>query len=643
LKTYQVTFLTEAGNLQNNIVVPEGTLVSTAAQQAGVELSVPCGGQGRCGRCAVQITAGGEQRRSTLRLSAQDIRRGYALGCQTTIQGDATIVIPAKENIEQRLTTNLPAAAVVPPQGFASILRRMTLTLSPPSLDNQMDDWSRLQTAVRLQTGIPYLRASLAVLRLIGATLRQGEWNVTAVIELPVSDDLPARLVALFPGHIPALDPLWGAAVDIGTTTVTVWLVELISGAVRGQAAEYNRQISRGEDVISRIIYASRSPANQAELQSLVLGSINALVEQVCLEAQIRPEEILRMAVAANSTMMHLFLGIPAESIRLAPFITLANKLEPIAAATLGLKLHPEAVVDCLPGVASYVGSDISAGVLACGLDQRQEVALFMDIGTNGETVLGCQDWLVTCACSAGPAFEGAGVQHGMRASAGAIEEIWIHPETLELSYHTIGAIRPRGICGSGLIALLSELSARGIIDKAGRFNPDLPLARLREGAHGREFVVAWGDESADGKDIVLTPVDIDNLMRAKAAIFAGFDVLAQQIGLSLDAIQRVLVGGSFGRFINIETAVQIGLLPDLPWDRFLFLGNTAVRGAYLALLDLHSRAGLEQIAAKMTYIELSADNSFYDAFMNAMFLPHTDLARFPSVVSRGVAHENSH
>jgi uncharacterized 2Fe-2S/4Fe-4S cluster protein (DUF4445 family) len=617
-------------------------LLSAAAQQAGVELSVPCGGQGRCGRCSVQVVEGMVHRRSTVRLSDEDVARGYALGCQTTIESDVTVFVPLEEKIERRLTTNLVASVVCPPVGFSSLVRRVKLTLPPPSLDNQVDDWSRMQTAFRQQTGIPGLLASLAVLRQVGSVLRQGNWKVTAVIELPLQekylqdeaiDSYPARLIALHPGDIPDGEPLWGAAVDIGTTTVTVWLVNLVTGDVCSQAVEYNGQIKRGEDVISRIIYASRDSASLAEMQSLVLDSINTLIEQVCQAGQIQSTEIVRIVVAANSTMMHFFLGIPAESIRLSPFITAVNNFPLIKACEVGLQAHPEAMVDCLPGTASYVGSDISAGVLACGLDRASEISLFMDVGTNGETVLGSRDWMVTCACSAGPAFEGAGVQDGMRASAGAIEETWINPDNLELTYSTIGGSRPRGLCGSGLISLLSELYIRGVIDKAGHFNPILANPRLREGNHGLEYVVAWGSETEHGKDIVLTPVDIDNLMRAKAAMYAGFDVLAEQVGVSLDSIQQVLVGGSFGRYINLETAVQIGLLPDLPWDRFRFLGNTSVRGAYYALVDRKSRGQLERIAEKMTYIELSADNSFYHAFMSALFLPHTDLTRFPSAV----------
>jgi len=297
-----------------------------------------------------------------------------------------------------------------------------------------------------------------------------------------------------------------------------------------------------------------------------------------------------------------------------------------------GLQIHPESGVDCLPGVASYVGADITAGVLSSGLDTLEPVSLFLDVGTNGETVLGNRDWLVACACSAGPAFEGAGVVDGMRATQGAIEEVWINGETCEPTYRVIGGGQPKGICGSGLIALLSEAFITGILDKAGNINLARDTRRVREGAHGGEYVVAWGAETESGADIVLSRVDIDNLLRAKAAIFAGFTVLANTVGVPLETVHKVLVGGSFGKYINVEKAVQIGLLPDMPWEKFDFLGNTSVRGAYYALLDWRKRQQIAGIAQRMTYVELSADNSFYDAFTSALFLPHTDLSKFPSV-----------
>jgi uncharacterized 2Fe-2S/4Fe-4S cluster protein (DUF4445 family) len=426
---------------------------------------------------------------------------------------------------------------------------------------------------------------------------------------------------------------LWATAIDIGTTTVSLWLVDLIDGKVRAQVAEYNGQIARGEDVISRIIYASKNGGGD-ELQKRVVNTINSLSEIACKRVKASPAEIVKATVAGNSTMIHLLLGIPAASIRLSPFITAVNHPPALPARELGLNFAPDAVIDCLPGVASYVGADITAGVLSSGMDNTENITLFIDVGTNGEIVLGNRDWLVTCACSAGPAFEGAGVINGMRATTGAIEEAWINGETYEPSIRVIGGGKAKGICGSGLIALIAEMFLTGVLDKAGNVNLSLPTKRVRQGEHGGEYVVAWADETETENDIVITRVDVDNLLRAKAAIFAGFTILAEQVGMTLGHVQQMYIGGSFGKYINVEKAVQIGLLPDLPWEKFSFLGNTSVKGAYLALLDRHQRERITDIARRMTYIELSADNSFYEAFTSALFLPHTDMAKFPSVES---------
>lgn len=362
------------------------------------------------------------------------------------------------------------------------------------------------------------------------------------------------------------------------------------------------------------------------------METLNKLLELACQRAKAAVGNVVKVCVAGNSTMMHLLLGIPASSIRLSPFVTTVNHIPAVAAREIGLNACPDASVECLPGVASYVGADITAGVLASGLDRAENVTLFLDVGTNGETVLGNRDWLVACACSAGPAFEGAGVLNGMRATDGAIEEVWIHSQTLEPTCRVIGKSRPKGICGSGLISLLSEMFITGLLDKAGNVNLNAPTPRVREGRHGGEYVVAWAKETQIGQDIVLTRVDTDNLLRAKASIYAGFTVLANSVGVPLDGTEKLLIGGSFGKYINVEKAVQIGLLPDMDWSRFEFLGNTSVKGAYLALLDWRQQERIAEIARRMTYVELSADNSFYEAFTSALFLPHTDLSKFPSV-----------
>jgi uncharacterized 2Fe-2S/4Fe-4S cluster protein (DUF4445 family) len=364
----------------------------------------------------------------------------------------------------------------------------------------------------------------------------------------------------------------------------------------------------------------------------MVLETIEELINRACKRILIKPTDISKATISGNSTMIHLLLDIPAESIRLTPFVTAVNQVPSLTAAEVGIGIHPNGTVDCLPGVASYVGADITAGVLSSGMDDTELLTLFMDVGTNGETVFGSREWLVTCACSAGPAFEGAGVMHGMRATKGAIEEVWINGHTLKPTYRVIGGGKPRGLCGSGLISLLAEMLMTGVIDKAGYLNISSESERIRDGAHGSEYVVAWGTETHDGNDIVITHVDIDNLIRAKAAIYAGFSVLAVSVGVPLGSVEQVLIGGSFGKYINVEKAIQIGLLPDMPWDRFKFLGNTSVLGAYYGLLDKDLRKRISEIAQKMTYIELSADNTFYDAFMSAMFLPHTDLSNFPTV-----------
>ncbi len=621
------------------VSVPTGTLITEAAHLAGVEITQPCGGQGRCGRCAVKVQSGVVRRRSTLRLTADDIQNGYALACQTVIEGDCEIIIPPQEKIERRLTTDRTVAEVTTPADYdpkeGQTIRRISLTLTPPSMDDQIDDWSRLQTAVRKVAGITDLHASLEILRELGGILRQEDWKVTAVLNSRTWDcpDCPAQLLAIKPGHTPDTDPMWGAAVDIGTTTVSVWLVDLLTGQVKAQAAEYNQQISRGEDVISRIIVASKE-GGQETLRKLVLDTINELLERTCNRVKAKQDDIVKVTISGNSTMMHLLLGIPATSIRLTPFVTAINHIPSLSGGEVGLDVYSKAVVDCLPGVASYVGADITAGVLSSGMTESDQVTLFLDVGTNGETVLGSSDFLVTCACSAGPAFEGAGVLHGMRATRGSIEEIWINGKTKEPQYRVIGQVNPRGLCGSGLISLLSEMFLTGVVDKAGKVNTSLDTPRVRQGDHGSEYVIAWADETSTGADIVITNVDIDNLLRAKAAIFAGFSVLADSVGYPLEMIERVLIGGSFGKYINVEKAIQIGLLPDMPWENFDFLGNTSVKGAYLALIDDKSRQAIAEIAAKMTYIELSADNKFFDAFMSALFLPHTDSSLFPSVAA---------
>ncbi len=615
----------------------EGALLSQVLQDAGIAPTLPCGGQGRCGRCLVVVREGAARRRSVTRLTPEQLAQGYALSCQTLVEGDLTLYVPLQEVSLARPKGGSAAEKVAPlvvtcDHARAPWIEKYHLTIEPPSLSDNTTDFERLKRELARQVGLRGLTTSLSVLRKLAGVLRQANWDVTAVVERGTWDDpdeLP-RLIDLRPGDTTART--LGLAVDIGTTSNVVYLADLKGGELVDQASAYNGQIVCGEDIISRIIYAAR-PGGLEHLQKLVIQTINGLIDELLARHNLQPEDIYLMMVAGNTTMIHLFLALDPQYIRFEPYIPTVNHLMPMRAGDLGLHMHPDATVDCLPGVGAYVGGDITAGVLRSEMADQETVTLFIDVGTNGELVLGNSDWLISCACSAGPAFEGAGVTCGMRAATGAIEEVWINRETAEPTYRTIGDVAPRGICGSGMISLLGEMFITGVIDKSGRLNRSLATPRVRVGPNGPEYVVAWARESnGQGADIVISETDIQNLIRAKAAIYAGISVLASSVGLQVTDIERVLIGGAFGQYLDVEKAIQIGLLPDMPWERFSFLGNTSVQGAYISLLCRDHRAKVAEIANKMTYLELSADNSFMEAFTSALFLPHTDLERFPSV-----------
>jgi uncharacterized 2Fe-2S/4Fe-4S cluster protein (DUF4445 family) len=618
--------------------VEVGTLLSDAAVEAGIALNLPCGGQGRCGRCRVKVEHGAISHRSGVRLTSAEIDEGWALGCQAVVKGDAVVFVPEQQEAETKvIAPTVGAERIALAADFTEELdpsvRRAYVTISPPSLDDQTTDWDRLLRELSLQHGVSNVTASLPMLRTLGRDLREAEWNTTAVLEMgdpELNSCAQPRLIDLLPGD--QSDRCYGVAIDIGTTSNVVYLADLTRGKVLDRASAYSGQIAAGEDVISRIIFSQKRDGLR-RLQQMVLKTLNGLLEDLASRNQIPLRQISKAVVAGNTTMIQLFLAIDPSTIREMPFIPTISQPLPVTAEELGLNINPQATVDCLPVVGAYVGADITAGVVASKMYDTDALTLFIDVGTNGEIVLGNRDWLITCACSAGPAFEGSGVRHGMRATAGAIEEIWIDHRTYEPTYQTIGQLPARGICGSGMIGLLAEMFITGIVDKAGKIQRNLPTPRVRTGDHGGEYVVVWANQSGIGTDIVVNEVDIENLLRTKGAIYAGFSVLVQSVGLELAEVEQVFIAGAFGQYINVEKAIQIGLLPDMPWDRFHYLGNTSVLGAFYSLVSRPMRKRVLQVAQKMTYLELSADNTFYDQFMSALFLPHTDITAFPSVL----------
>jgi uncharacterized 2Fe-2S/4Fe-4S cluster protein (DUF4445 family) len=617
------------------VIVDDNTNLFKAVKAAGVYVLSSCGGKGNCGKCKVVIKEGSvEPGKSRSYLSVEEAERGYVLACHSRVKTDLTVEIPQESRMQakHKIATGAKTDEILRLMKEAggcleSRIHRIYLELPAPTIDDNIADFERVRRGLD-QAGFnaAHLHMNYMMLSKLPHVLREGAWRVTVTV-LSVSEVLEA--LDIHPGN--ATKTRYGAAVDIGTTTVVVYLVDMTNGHIVGTASTYNSQVKCGDDVITRIVYATEMNGLK-ELQELAVGNMNALLADLAEKSAIPPGMIDYIVVAGNTTMMHLFYGIDPANIREEPYIPAATFFPPIRGKSVGLALCPQAIIYSMPNVASYVGGDITAGVLVSQIHKQEAVSLFIDIGTNGEIVLGNKDWLVTAACSAGPAFEGSGIKFGMRAMEGAIEEVEIDPKTYEVNYRVIGDAKPIGICGSGMIDILAEMFLNRVIDQKGKIREELGSKRIRRGEHGLEYVIAWRVESAINKEIVITEVDLDNLIRAKAAIYAGFATLLSHMGMGFNDVKKLYIAGGFGRYIDVERAITIGMLPDLPVEKFQFLGNTSIMGAYYGLLCDRLRHEAEEIAKRMTYVELSVSRSFMDEYMQALFLPHTDLNAFPTV-----------
>jgi uncharacterized 2Fe-2S/4Fe-4S cluster protein (DUF4445 family) len=617
------------------VTVDDNTNLFKAVKSAGVYVLSSCGGKGNCGKCKVVIREGTvEPGKSRSYLSAEEAERGYVLACHSKVKNSLIVEIPqesrmqAKHKIATGAKTDELLALMRRAGGcLESRISRVYLEIDPPTIDDNIADYERLRRAVdKSGFDASHLHMSYMMLAKLAHVLREGNWkvtvslfNVTAVLEV----------LDMFPGD--ATKTRYGAAVDIGTTTVVVYLVDLSNGQIIGTASTYNSQVKCGDDVITRIVYATERNGLK-ELQDLAVGNINTMLADLAEKNSIPPGMIDYMVVAGNTTMMHLFYGIDPQHIREEPYIPTATFFPIIRGKSVGFQFDPQTIIYSMPNVASYVGGDITSGIMVSQIHKQDKVSLFIDIGTNGEIVLGNKEWLVTAACSAGPAFEGSGIKFGMRAMEGAIEEVEIDPKTYEVNFRVIGDVKPIGVCGSGMIDALAEMYLSGVIDQKGKIREEIGSKRIRRGESGLEYVLAWRVESAINKEIVLTEVDLDNLIRAKGAIYAGFSTLLSHMGMGFHDIEKLYIAGGFGRYLDVERAITIGMLPDLPVEKFQFLGNTSIMGAYYALLCDRLRHEAEEIAKKMTYVELSVSRSFMDEYMSALFLPHTNLDAFPTV-----------
>lgn len=617
-----------------------GTLISEAAIMAGIEdMHLPCGGKGTCGRCLVEVVDGPVEYTGDTRLGKALADKRLLMACQTKVTGDLTVRVAEARETSMRVVGDshfLIGEQYLPDRNsLTPLYRAVKLTVPAATIEEHYSDWQRLVRELSKEVGNVPIGAGVWVLRDLAETLREAGGKVTVLVQRDKSGVSVSEVRA---GHITVR--AYGVAVDIGTTTVAVQLVDLVDGRIISSRTSYNAQIRLGADVISRIDYA-RTPKKLHELQALVLETVNGLIADVAEDGGIRPEEIEAAFVAGNTTMVHLFLALPPRYIREAPYVPTVNVVPSLPASETGLIIDDQAAVEFAPAVGSYVGGDITVGLLCTDIPTNSdEVFLFLDIGTNGEVVLGNADWMISCACSAGPAFEGSGIKCGMRATQGAIEYVEISEDARYVSFDVIGGGKPTGICGSGLICLLGQLLLRGVVDRSGRFNMEMNTPRLVKVGSQQAFIVDYDNNGQP--DMVITEADIENLMRTKAAIYAACSLILTNVGLNWDAISRVYIAGGFGRYIQVEDAILIGLLPDLPYDKFAYIGNSSLTGTYIALLSREHRHRLEEIAAKMTYIDLSSDVHYMDSYLGALFLPHTDMALFPSVAAKLAAPQYS-
>jgi uncharacterized 2Fe-2S/4Fe-4S cluster protein (DUF4445 family) len=633
-----------------SVDLPKGSTLMDAAQKAGINIEYACGGSGTCGKCRVRILSGDVSFEKTGALSLQLLDQGYVLACKATLLDTPVLVeIPIQMDHIGGQFIELDPDAEKKQKQFLSedwissgLNVRLDMTVPPAQLEDGLSDVDRLQSSISKQLKlssagiqIDKINIPLSLLQKVADVLRENKGHVSVLLSKIVN---AYRVIDIFAD---ASRVEYGLAIDIGTTSIAVQLVRISDGSVVGTASDYNGQIRCGQDVINRINYANRiNPAKNLngllELQSLVQGTINQLILKICNSTQIFPTHIYSAVISGNTTMMHLFLGLKPEYIRLEPYTPTVMSIPILNAWEVGLQIHPEATIFSSPAVGSYVGGDITAGLLCTDLDSQDPVCLFIDIGTNGELVVGNHDFLMTCACSAGPAFEGAELNCGIRAISGAIDCVDIDPATGQCSYQIIGEdIAPKGICGTGIISLLSQLFLTGWLDAAGKLDRTRSSSVIEE--HGRvaHYLIVPAEKSAAGQALFISEPEIANILRSKAAIYSAISLLLDKVGLGIDELDHIFIGGNFGQFLDLDNAITLGLLPDLPLERFTYLGNSSLIGSYLLLLSQTARQRQDKLTQSITYVELNTEQAYMDQYTSALFLPHTDINLFPSVKMR--------
>ncbi len=641
---FKVTFAFEDGSVVETYANAGDNLLEIA-REANVAIDAPCSGNASCGKCRVKLQAGELDSKKTLHIEEEEYSQGWRLACVSKICGDVTVMVPdiasayksrmkvADLSSKEEIAIFVKAKREIELTGIvlSNSLDVVEVVMDPPSLDDTMPDNERLTRALRKFLNIKRVRIPYEVLRKLPDVLRENDFKVKCILRTTPNDMFVYDVFGISEPVV-----VGGLAVDIGTTTVSAVIINMENGEILAKGSAGNGQIRYGADVINRII-ESQKPGGKRKLQDAVIKeTINPMIREMCKNAGIPKNQIYRMCVASNTTMNHLFAGINADPLRMEPYIPAFFKTNSLFASDVGIDINQDAHIIMAPNIGSYVGGDITAGTLVSMIWNRPEFSLFIDLGTNGELVFGNSDFMMSCACSAGPAFEGGDISCGMRATDGAIEACTIDKETMEPTYTVVGepGTKPIGLCGSGIIDVISELFMCGIINPKGKFIRE--GKRIRHDKYGMgSYVLAFEEEAGSVKDVEITEVDIDNFIRAKGAIFSAIQTMLSSLDFDVSMIDDVYVAGGIGSGINMKNAVNIGMFPDIPLEKFHYIGNSSLTGAYLMLLSTKSEQKTYELASNMTYMELSTVPTYMDEFVGACFIPHTDTGLFPDVMEQ--------
>ena len=635
MKTFRVRFEPDGKTAE----VHQGASLLDAARATGVFVASICGGDGICGRCRVQILSGTVDAAPTALLTREEIREGFVLACQTRVTDDIVVSVPPEARGDgaqilvdeaadrfRALTPGLDGQQQYP---HAAIVSKLFVEIPPPTLHDYLGCKERLYREIRRHSDAPRMQMGLKVLQSLPEQHRGGKWEITATLG---QRGETIEVIQIEEGD--RTNASYGIIVDVGTSTVVAHLIDLISSRTLDAEACYNSQIPYGAEVTRRIIHAERNGAGP--LRDAIVGDINGLINTLVTRSGVELHDVIACFASGNTAMLHFLLGLDASHIRKSPYVPATTSPPPVRAAEVGIRINPRGILYSMPAIGGWVGGDITAGILATGLADTPRLTMLIDVGTNGEIVLGNDDWMLACATSAGPAFEGTGVKSGMRASRGAIERVAFR-EDGSVELQIIGDTAPCGICGSGLIDAIAGLFEAGIIDRSGRLLRDRS-SRVRKVGGQKEFVLVAAGESEAEADIVITQPDIENVLRAKAAIYAGAKILLESTEHSFSDIDQLLIAGGFGNYLDGRKAVLLGMIPDIPIERIRFVGNTSVIGAKMALLSVTAFDRCEQLAQSTTYYDLITYPDYYEEFMSAKFLPHTDLELFPTVAAVAAA-----